>query len=275
MRYLFAISWVWFFLISVGISQESVTILTYNIRLDAASDGIDNWHERKVDFVEYLNKTKPSFIGIQEGLSHQVQYLTENLHGYKYIGVGRDDGYEGGEFMAIYYDTLSWALDQKSTFWLSSTQSIPSRGWDAACHRTCTVGLFRNMNGKEIYIFNTHLDHQGKVARAESIDLLIKNIKTSKAENIILTGDFNFEPSDPNYTKIADALFDAYTHAEKKQAGMDGTFNAFKLNGDYNRRIDYIFSNRKNILSYTVDTPYTNKGRHLSDHFPVIVQIRL
>lgn len=54
------------------------------------------------------------------------------LDGYKYVGVGRDDGKTKGEFSAIFYNTLKFDVLKEKTFWLSETTDIISVGWDAA-----------------------------------------------------------------------------------------------------------------------------------------------
>ena len=81
------------------------------------------------------------------------------------MGVGRDDGAEKGEFMAVYYLRDRFELLDSGTFWLSETPDKVSRGWDGACNRTVTwVELKDRKSGKEFFYFNTHLDHKGKGA---------------------------------------------------------------------------------------------------------------
>ena len=43
--------------------------------------------------------------GTQEGKYHQLQDLKNAMPGYDYIGVGRDDGKQAGEYSAIFYRT--------------------------------------------------------------------------------------------------------------------------------------------------------------------------
>ncbi len=265
------ISFFW----NMGCSQADISVMTYNIRLDHAGDGEDNWHHRKEDMVKYLLEKDPDFIGIQEALVHQLKYLDSALVDYQYIGVGRDDGMEKGEFMAILYQSEDWTLIEDSTVWLSQTPEVPTMGWDAACHRTCTYGKFRHRSGKEVAIFNTHFDHAGNNARLNSpavIEALINSVGTNIP--VMLTGDFNVEPDHQAYQQLSSVLTEASELTEVVERPFKGTFNGFKIEDKYPRRIDFIFTNNVGlkVKEYSVEAPLTSRGRHISDHFPVIVE---
>lgn len=271
-----------FLLINFGIivelSGQSVKVMTYNIRLDFEGDGEDNWHQRKIDLAEYILKQDPDFIGVQEALYHQVEYLDGALKNYKYIGVGRDDGERAGEFMAIFYKADQWTPELDSTFWLSASPSVPSMGWDAHCFRVCTFGIFKNKKGSSIALFNTHFDHAGKSARKESVEVLKSHIEpfVNKYPTLLI-GDFNVEPSDEVYTAMIDFLKDSRNETSDVQESFEGTFNGFKIPGSFERRIDYAFVDSEKIIvkKYTAETPLTKEGRQVSDHFPVIVEIEI
>ncbi|MEO0066458.1 MAG: hypothetical protein RI983_1784, partial [Bacteroidota bacterium] len=66
--------------------------MSFNIRLDAASDGENRWDLRKDRVSGLMQYYEPDFIGAQEVLHHQLMYLDSSLSNYSYIGVGRDDG---------------------------------------------------------------------------------------------------------------------------------------------------------------------------------------
>lgn len=96
--------------------------------------------------------------------------------------------------MAIYYRKEKFDLLDHGTFWLSESPDIVSRGWDAACNRTVTwVKLKLKGNNKSFYYFNTHLDHQGKIAISKSIELITEKILqiAGKKPVVILGGDMN------------------------------------------------------------------------------------
>ena len=112
-----------------------------------------------------------------------------------YIGAGRDDGEDAGEHSAIFYKTSRFDLLDKGNFWFSETPDVPGKGWDATCcNRICSWGKFRDKeSGQGVLFFNSHYDHQGKVARRESSKLLIARIKQIAGTDatVFATGDFN------------------------------------------------------------------------------------
>ena len=104
--------------------------------------------------------------GLQEALKGQIDDLQALLPDYAWLGVGREDGMEQGEFAPIFYrrdrlDTLRWG-----TFWLSETPDIPgSRSWDAALERIATWTVLRDRQTSEEFLaVNTHFDHRGAEA---------------------------------------------------------------------------------------------------------------
>ena len=154
---------------------QTLTTLTFNIRYDNPDDGKNSWEQRKTSVVALLEHYAPQIFGLQEGLLQQVRYLKEHLGPYNYVGVGREDGKEKGEYSPIFYDTTQYEMISNSTFWLSNTPEKVSVGWDAALERICTCALFRHQeSGKYLWVFNTHFDHMGVKARQKSAQLLLK-----------------------------------------------------------------------------------------------------
>lgn len=180
-----------------GVAAQELKIISFNIRYNSWNniDGENGWPYRKAAVVRMINEERPAAIGLQEALIDQLQYLDSNLPGYQRIGVGRDDGKEAGEFMAIYYDTAQLRLDGSQTLWLSETPKVPSKGWDAACYRTATVAnFFDRQSHRNFYYINTHLDHMGKTARAESVKFIASFFTPSMSALIvpaIVGGDMN------------------------------------------------------------------------------------
>lgn len=262
---------IFWMLSALGAVSQEVSVMTYNLRLDAASDGADNWHHRKAEFAAYILEKNPDFLGVQEALLHQTLFLDTLLKDYDYIGVGRDDGLLAGEFMALFY-RKPWILLQDTTIWLSDTPGIPSKAQDAGCFRTCTAGLFTN--GRDtIKILNTHFDHIGQNARLLSVGVIQKQVQNLwPGFSTLLMGDFNVTPTNPVYSMITQNLKDVWKLHNQHE---EGTFNSFKRDGEFKDRIDYIFINDQLIsLTCNIDRPLTKQGRQLSDHFPVISKLK-
>lgn len=262
--------------------QTSITVMTYNIRLDLESDGENSWNHRKEHFASIIRFYHPDVVGLQEAQIHQIEYLAKTLPDYSWFGVGRDDGKQAGEFMAVFYRKDLFDTIQTSTFWCSPTPSQPGLGWDAACNRIVTWGKFKEKKSKQMfYLFNTHLDHLGKTARRESAVLLKKSIdEITKKEPVIITGDFNSKPPDEPYQTIVGAasrrkFMDTRHLSRDPHHGPEGTFNGFNIRDYADEPIDYIFvSEGVSVMNHATLTDSFH-GRFPSDHFPVITEITL
>ncbi len=255
-------------------TAQEFKVMTYNIKYDNVNDSINNWNDRKLSMVQLLKKYSPSFIGMQEVLYRQLEYLDESLGAYKYLGVGRDDGKQKGEFSPILFNANQYELLDSNTFWLSKTPNEISVGWDAAMERICTYGLFQNKKSEEkIWVFNTHFDHIGKKARKKSAELIIKKIKkiNTKGFPVVLMGDFNLMPEEKPIQLIQRKMNDGLAASKASLKGPKGTFNGFDLTATINRRIDYIFVKDLEVESYIHIDERLENGKHISDHLPVLV----
>ncbi len=265
------------FTISSNIYSQPHSIISYNIRYDNNWDIENSWKIRRNKISQILVQYSPSIIGIQEGLLNQVQYIDSSLIDYDYVGVGRDDGKKKGEFCAIYFDTTRYVLLKNSTFWLSETPDTISVGWDAALERICTYGLFKDrITKEEFWVFNTHFDHIGVIAREKSSELILKRINKINRQSlpVILMGDFNSIPNSPSVKEIITELSDALQISLEKLQGPRGTFNGFNEDLPIEQRIDYIFTNKLKVLSYTHINDRLDNNRHVSDHLPVMIKIQ-
>ena len=265
-------------LVSLYSNAQIVTVMSYNIRLDVASDGENRWDNRKEMLAAQVNQLTPDFMGVQEALPQQMDYLNASLKGYSSIGVARDNGKRDGEFSAIFYNAAKFKVLEQSTFWLSQTPDRVSYGWDAACRRVCTYGLFQNLKTRErIWIFNTHFDHVGNTARLNSAKLILDKIKQVNTNNFpfVLTGDFNLDDDSEAIKLLTMHLNDSRTVAEDI-SGPVATFNGFDTATPATRRIDYIFTPQKGIAVENFRTIKEAKSnRYPSDHFPIYAELRI
>jgi len=256
---------------------QSITCMSYNIRYDTDRDSLDAWSNRKAFLLNQVQFYQPDIMGTQEGLKHQLDYLQSGLVGYAYKGIGRDDGQMKGEYTAIFYNTTKFTVLKEGTFWLSSTPDTVGLGWDAVCNRTCTYLLLAHQKSQQKYwVFNTHFDHIGKVARQNAALLILEKIQQLNTANhpVILMGDFNVAPTDTVYTSLTKVLADSKKVSQLPPFGNEGTFNGFNFHQPLTRRIDYIFAdtNRVNVLKYATLSD-SKDCRYPSDHLPVFVEV--
>jgi endonuclease/exonuclease/phosphatase family metal-dependent hydrolase len=259
--------------------SQSLKVMTYNIRLNTTSDGVNSWPNRKEKVADLIKKIDADAFGVQEALHDQMQDLLKALPDYTFVGVGRDDGKVKGEYTAIFYKKARLKVLKSSSFWLSETPEIPgSKGWDAAITRMATFALFETLDSKqEFLVVTTHFDHVGKQARSMSAAYIkgwIDGFDISREIPVILCGDFNFQPTEDPYTSlVADkkpVLIDARPSSDK-----NGTFCGFEKNKMECVIIDYIF-HTSDITIEKFEVIQENDGQYYpSDHLPIVATIKL
>ena len=258
--------------------SQNLNIMTYNIRLDVASDGENAWTNRKEFLSSQVLFYSPDILGVQEARPNQMTDLKDALKDYKAIGIGRD-GNNKGEYSAIFYNAKKVNVAQENTFWLSETPDTISKGWDAAFPRICTYGLFTVLeNNQKIWVFNTHLDNDGNEAQLQGMQLILKKMAVLNTDGfpVIIMGDFNVEPTSELIANLKQTMSDSRDQA-KIVFGSNGTFNGFKFKELVSRRIDYILLSKSfkisvekyGVLTSSIDLKYP------SDHFPVLVELTL
>ncbi|CAH0999105.1 hypothetical protein LEM8419_00401 [Neolewinella maritima] len=255
---------------------QSLKVMTYNVRLDVASDSLNAWPHRRDFLADQIEFHAPDVLGTQEGTPGQIDWLDERLTGYARIGEGREGGHRG-EYSAIYYDRHRLAVQQSGTFWLSETPDTVSVGWDAALPRIVTWGRFRDRDTwRDFYAFNTHFDHRGEEARLRSAELILTMIDSLNPDGLpfVLTGDLNLTPDSAPLQLLSDTLTDAFVAAPVR-LGPAGTFTGFDYGAPATRRIDYIFAGPGvEVVNFATLTDAID-GRYPSDHFPLLATLHL
>jgi endonuclease/exonuclease/phosphatase family metal-dependent hydrolase len=276
-----------------------IRILTHNIRFATQDpvNGEELWPIRRphLDSTLIFNSTLPAtFICLQEVLHNQLLDIHEDLNrctpsDWAYIGVGRNNGKQGGEYSPIFYRPSIWKLSHWETVWLSETPKVPSKGWDAANIRIATVGQFyHNQTGKKVIITNTHFDHKGLESQKKSaqllLDILEKAAGDSRAQATILTGDFNSTPTQEAYQIVTapnSAMVDVRNLVpENRRCGHDLTFTGFS-DGSSPSRIDFIFARKRDlgehmkVDTYAVLSNRFDNGVCSSDHRACAADFRI
>ena len=259
------------------INGQSLKVMSYNIRLDVASDKENAWTHRKDYFCSQIQFYEPAIFGVQEAMPRQVTDIASRLPLYNYVGMGRD-GMGKGESSNIFYDKNRFQVKENHTFWLSETPDTISKGWDAAYNRVCTYALFKDKKSKKTFwVFNTHLDHIGEVARTKGIALILTKIKevNKKDYPVIFMGDFNSEPTTERIVNLKKEMTDTREASIEKPFGPSGSFNGFKFNEPVTRLIDYIFISKTGgfmVKKYAVLSD-SKDLRYPSDHLPIYVEL--
>ena len=264
-----------FALMSIACNRTSeIKVMSYNIRLSSGTikaDSIYHWEHRKQASLNLMHEENPTVFGLQEACPDQMDYMVENLPEYGYIGVGRDDGKRKGEFMSIFYKKEEVEFIDGGTFWLSETPDQVSKGWDAACFRTCTWALLKKKDtGKKFVYMNTHLDHMGKVAREESIKLIVERAEklTGGKLPVFITADFNSPTSNAIFKPMQEAMLDA--RVEAPVTDDRGTLNCWGTTPP-GVVIDHVFYRGAEAQKFEVLRDKDYGAPYVSDHYPVML----
>ena len=233
------------------------------------------WTLRAPLVCRLIRETLPDSFGVQEAHIDWINALTEGLPEYDYVGVGRNDGKEDGEFAAVFYLKDKFTASDSGSFWLSETPDKPSLGWDGACIRIATyVRPTEKATGREYVHFNTHLDHVGREAQVNGAKMISKKAADFGGLPVVCTGDFNVEQgSDCYMTMISGNMGDARTMAPDSDRCY--TFHYFEPD-KYHTTIDFIFVDKATVKP--VKFRVLNKtfgSEYYSDHYAIYADVEL
>lgn len=261
-------------------AQQSVTVLSYNVRYGTAQDGAHVWPNRRALVIDLLRDHAPQLIGIQEALRFQLDEIGAALPRYREVGVGRSDGKTAGEYAAILVDTTRFTIIGEGTFWFSDTPEVPgSMHWGNRITRISSwARLVDRLTADTVRIYNVHWDHESQPSRERSAALLLERMATDAGPNdrLLLTGDFNADETNPAFQALlADRrvpLRDSFRTLHP-DAAVVGTFNGFR--GDLGGgKIDAVLVGEGwEVVQAGIDRRWVG-GRWPSDHFPVVAVVR-
>jgi len=262
-------------------SQGELRAMTYNIRLDVASDGLNAWPYRRLNLIGQIRLLRPAILGLQEVVPGQYADLRAALPGYAFTGGGRDDGAGQGEASPLAVDRSVLTVVASGMFWLSPSPERPSLGWDAAYRRVATwAQLRRRSDGLRILAINTHWDHVGAEARRQGALQMRQWIAANRrgGQPVVVLGDFNATLGEASLAVLLDRqgagqpLADARAAAREPAGGSASTFNGFDPLSHSGPAIDHILTGGLGVARHYVLAEQF-AGRVASDHFPVIADL--
>jgi len=265
--------------------QIDIRVMSFNI-LDATKRlRITRWDQRKALAVEVINAFHPDLLGTQEAQPFQAAYLDQHLPGHQFVGVGRRDGRDEGQFVAIFFKRDRFEKLAEGHFWLSETPDVPgSKDWLSPVPRVVSWLKLRSRSqpAPAFFYFNTHVDPVSVWARNESAVLLRKRVATiAGGAPVIVTGDFNSNEGTKCYRLMLDdsdglglGLIDSYRRVHPAEQGNEGTWHGpGGIRPD--RRIDWILHTPHFTPIATAIDRTKKDGQYPSDHFPVTAVLRL
>lgn len=272
-----------------------IRAISFNIRGENANpgEGEEHWTVRSPLFAEQVSEAvsgapegAPTLFGMQEVHHSQLVEIKTGLGPeWEHVGVGRDDGNQGGDYSPILYQSDILELVWNETKWLSETPDEPSLGWGANHRRTVSNAVFEHVEtGQRFIASNTHLDHAFLEARTEGVRLIDELLRAVQQEfgplAVVMTGDFNSEPEgDDAYKTVQELgyLQDVYELSGDRRGSYD-TFSGFTPDTRH-KRIDYVFvgpqgEDKWNVGAYEVLDNLV-EGVYISDHRAVVADLEL
>jgi endonuclease/exonuclease/phosphatase family metal-dependent hydrolase len=259
---------------------QSLRLMTYNIRLDIASDGPNAWPHRRQWVADQIRWLRPDVFGLQEVVPGQKADLAADLPRYRFFGEGRDPK-GAGEASPIAFDKQRFDFIEGGTFWLSPTPEVSSKGWDAAFPRVVTWARLKIAGARQVVLaVNTHWDHIGLEARRQSAAQMRAWIDQNarRCDRVLVFGDFNSELGSEQMQVLVQGktrLRDSRALSKSPPFGPAGTFNGFNPAPSASTVIDHILlGDGIEVERYAVFSQVI-EGRLPSDHFPVLADLSL
>lgn len=247
--------------------SRSVRAMTFNI---GGGDGA----------LDLIIAEAPDILGLQEALWGQVQDLEVGLPDYEWVGVGRDDGIEGGEFTPIFYRSDRYEHIAHGTFWLSDTPNVPGSTYEDGEVRIATwLEVSELESGQPILALNSHWDEHSQQARAFGASFIVQQLSflapSPRARLVI--GDFNCdEDSEPmNTLRNGGRLDDVYRVAHPTVSENEATSHGFS--GDpRGARMDFLMVSTGlfEVERAAIVRAGSSEEGWPSDHFPVVGDLR-
>ena len=250
--------------------ETEITICSFNIRGSNMDTGVNAWSNRKKMVIREFGNYQYDIVCMQEPLTDQIQdFLSIGI--YEWLGVSGQGTPDSDVFTPIFYNKKKLNVLDYGTFWLSETPDVVSRGWDGKFPRICTWAKFRDIeNCRSFYVFNTHLDHVGEVAKLEGARLICRKIKEMTAEEaVFITGDMNSTPETPPIHPCLREFSNSREIATEK-SGPAGTAHSYgKLYPP--SQIDYIFVNEYISVTKAITITKNSDPVYMSDHYPIVI----
>ena len=256
---------------------EALRVMTFNLRY-ASATGPNSWPERRPVMRDCIRAAAPDVIGTQEGLYAQLKELAADLPEYEWLGTGRDGG-SRGEFMAIFYRKERFEPLAFDHFWLSDTPDvIGSASWGNTNKRMATWVLLKDRRtSRELYVWNTHLDHAVQVAREKGAALIRRRMEAlGTTLPIVLLGDFNATAgANKAYDTLIEGQFltDAWKVAAQRRGDVVKSFHNFRGPTPGDDRIDWILTRGQVSIAAVEILTFNRGGQYPSDHFPIVADI--
>ena len=183
------------------VAAASHKLLTCNVRGDVAEDAKagNSWAERKELCADVMRAQKADLICLQECQQVHLKHLKLRLPEFDTFALS-NPGPTAHPVNTIFFSRARYEMSSAGGFWLSETPHVAgSKSWNSTFSRLVNwVHLKERSSGKELRVWNTHLDHLGQVAREKQAEMILQaSAVFPQALPQLLTGDFNCDAANP------------------------------------------------------------------------------
>jgi endonuclease/exonuclease/phosphatase family metal-dependent hydrolase len=241
-------------------TSTTLKVLTWNIAQGYATNGTVNFDR----VAQFIAQQRPDIIAFNEinrysASNSQPKHIADRL-------------------LALTGETWRYHWVQKWGAATGEGEAVMTRlPIDAVASHLLTVQRSVAMaqvtvNGRNISVFSTHLDHQSSSTRVSQVRQLVTWSGTFPEQRIV-AGDFNGWPGTAEYNEMAQTHRDGWAVA--RAAGTALSFPGNPDGNTRNTRIDYVWASRQatmlTVTSAQVFDLRDASGVRPSDHNPLIV----
>ena len=260
--------------------SPKVTVMSFNVRQSKAKevDPNNSWKNRKEACLTMLKETMPDVVGFQEvQMGDQWPFFRDGMQAtHDGYAIGRRDGKVKGETSGFLYNREKLTLLEHGTFWLSETPGKPSLSFDEKYYRSATWGVFKVAKSNKHFLYvNTHMGLTYK-SQVEGFKVILDKLPELNPHGypVVITGDFNVPVNHDAFAQARETMNNALDVAKQKVNAVVPTYNAW---GNERKQviIDHIWLSKDiKCLVYVTDNKSYGGHTYISDHYPVIAELR-
>ena len=250
-----------------------IKVMTFNLRCPVKLDGDNYFPNREGNILAAIQREAPDIIGFQEAADYSRAFLKRSLSDYVVLGCGRGENYRG-EACCIAFLRDKFDLISFETKWLSNAPDIAGSFFDGSDQSRCPrlyvhAKLAFGEEGKTLHFYNTHLDHQGAMARVLGMNQILQSVSECDAP-FVLTGDMNAR---------SDSLEAQLPLKLKNKKINDATESILYSFHDFGKtefgvKIDYIYTDLDFSDTHLVEDKHEG-GIYISDHYLICTTITI
>lgn len=238
-------------------AKRPIRVMTYNIHHGEGTDG-------KIDLnriAAVILRERADIVALQE-VDRSVERTARRdliaelaeLTGMNYA-FGKNIDYQGGDYGNAVLSLFPIVKQQNLHF--KMIRPGEQRG---------LLQVLLKVEGKQLLLLNTHLDHRPDDAeRLSNIAEIEKVLQQYKSMPVILCGDLNDIPDSATHRKVQEILIDSW-----RQRGKDEGFTYSSTRP--HKRIDYVLVNKQKTV--VPDKAWVTES-DASDHLPLVVEFNI